>query len=127
MPDQPETDPHRAAGKDGVVIVLLTGPSGEELQRIATCLVEERLAACVNILPDVTSVYRWQGGIERDSEALGIVKTGRTLVDRLRDRVLELHRYDVPEVLVIETTGGSRAYLDWVLDSVSSRSDDGTA
>lgn len=127
MPEERETDPDGAAGIDRVVIVLLTGPSGRELQRIATCLVDERLAACVNILPDVTSVYRWKGGIERGSEALGIVKTGRALVDRLRDRVLQLHPYDVPEVLVIETTGGSRAYLEWVLDSVSSRSDDGTA
>jgi periplasmic divalent cation tolerance protein len=120
-------DPQAAARDDGVVIVLLTGPSGEELQQLATRLVEERLAACVNILPGVTSVYRWQGGIERDSEALGIVKTGRALVDRLQARVLQLHPYEVPEVLVIESTGGSRAYLDWVLDSVSSRSDDGAA
>ncbi len=127
MPAKPEMDPQATAGDDGVVIVLLTGPSGEELQQMATRLVEERLAACVNILPGVTSVYRWQGGIESGSEALGIVKTGRDLVDRLQARVLGMHPYEVPELLVIETTGGSRAYLDWVLDSVSSRSDDGAA
>jgi len=127
MPAEPETDPHAAGGNDGIVLVLLTGPSPEELQRLATRLVEERLAACVNILSGVTSVYRWQGGIERDSEALGIVKTARSLVERLQARVLELHPYDVPEVLVVETSGGSRDYLDWVLDSVSPRSDDGAA
>ena len=127
MPAKPEQDPQADARDDGVVIVLLTGPSGEELQQLATRLVEERLAACVNILPGVTSVYRWEGRVERASEALGIVKTGRALVGRLQARVLQMHPYDVPEVLVIEPTGGSRAYLDWVLDSVSSRSDDGAA
>ena len=127
MPVEPDTEPQAAAADDEVVIVLLTGPSGKELHGMATRLVEERLAACVNILPGVTSVYRWQGGIEQGSEALGIVKTSRSLVERLRARVLEMHPYDVPEVLVIETTGGSRAYLDWVLDSVSPRSDDGAA
>jgi periplasmic divalent cation tolerance protein len=127
MPAEPEVDPQATAGDDGVVIVLLTGPSGEELQQMATRLVEERLAACVNILPGVTSVYRWKGGIERGSEALGIVKTARALIERLQARVLQMHPYEVPEVLVIEATGGSRDYLDWVLDSVSSRSDDGAA
>ena len=127
MPAGPEPDRRSPARDDEVVIVLLTGPSGEELQQLATRLVEERLAACVNILPGVTSVYGWEGRVERASEALGIVKTGRALVDRLQARVLQMHPYDVPEVLVIEPTGGSRAYLDWVLDSVSSRSDDGAA
>ena len=127
MPAGPEPDRRSPARDDEVVIVLLTGPSGEELQQLATRLVEERLAACVNILPGVTSVYGWEGRVERASEALGIVKTGRALVGRLQARVLQMHPYDVPEVLVIEPTGGSRAYLDWVLDSVSSRSDDGAA
>ena len=127
MPAEPETVPRGVAADDRVVLVLVTGPGGEDLEEIGARLVEERLAACVNILPDVLSVYRWRGAVERDSEAMGIAKTRRSLVERLQARVLQLHPYEVPEVLVIDTAGGSRAYLDWVLDSVSSRSDDGAA
>ena len=127
MPAEPETVPRGVAADDRVVLVLVTGPSGEDLEEIGARLVEERLAACVNILPDVLSVYRWRGAVERDSEAMGIAKTRRSLVERLQARVRQLHPYEVPEVLVIDTAGGSRAYLDWVLDSVSSRSDDGAA
>ena len=111
----------------GVVVVFLTGPTHQQLEDMATRLVEEGLAACVNILPGVTSVYRWRDRVERDTEALGIVKTDARLLSRLEDRVRELHTYDLPEVLVIESVGGSRAYLDWVLDSVTSRSGDGEA
>ncbi|MEJ2482414.1 MAG: divalent-cation tolerance protein CutA [Gemmatimonadota bacterium] len=116
-----------ATDRERVIAVFLTGPTRDQLEALATRLVEERLAACVNILPDLTSVYRWRGRVERDTEALAIVKTVARLLPRLEARVRDLHSYDLPEVLAIESVGGSRAYLDWIVDSVESRSGDGAA
>jgi periplasmic divalent cation tolerance protein len=113
--------------RDDVIAVLLTGPTREQLEELATHLVEERLAACVNIVPKITSVYRWRDRVERDTEALAIVKTVAALLPDLETRVRELHSYDLPEVLALESAGGSRAYLKWVIDSVESRSGDGAA
>jgi periplasmic divalent cation tolerance protein len=113
--------------RDGVIAVFLTGPTRERLEELATHLVEERLAACVNIVPGITSVYRWHDRVERDTEALAIVKTVAALLPDLEARVRELHSYDLPEVLALESAGGSRAYLKWVIDSVESRSGDGAA
>jgi periplasmic divalent cation tolerance protein len=127
MSDEAEEAAPTAAADDRVVLVLVTGPSRQVIEEIGTRLVEERLAACVNIVPEVTSVYRWRERVERASEALGILKTTIALAGRLESRVQEMHPYDVPEVLVIDTAGGSQAYVDWVLDSVSSRSGDGAA
>ncbi len=126
MPPAVEADSlHPSPGS--VVVVFLTGPTREQLVDLASRLVEEGLAACANVLPDVTSVYRWQGRVERDTEALGIVKTALRLLPELEARVRELHSYDLPEVLAVESAGGSPAYLEWVLDSVASRSGDGEA
>lgn len=108
-------------------MVLLTGPGREQLEDLATRLVEEGLAACANVLPDVTSIYRWQGRVERDSEALAMVKTAAGLVPELEARVRELHSYDLPEVLAIESVGGNEQYLEWVVNSVAARSGDGQA
>ena len=113
--------------RENVVVVFITGPSREQLVELASRLVDEGLAACVNVLPDVTSIYRWQGVVKRDSEALGIVKTASGLLPDLEARVRELHAYEVPEVLAIETAGGNRSYLEWVLESVAARSGDGEA
>ena len=77
-------------------------------------LVDERLAACVNVLPTMTSFYRWQGGVERDAERQVIIKTTRDRVVAVQQRLIELHSYDVPEVLVLPVSDGSTAYLDWI-------------
>ena len=97
------------------VVVLSTAGSADEAERIATALVDERLAACVNLVPTVTSIYRWQGAVERATEVLMVMKTRRPLVKRLVARLRELHSYEVPEAIVLPIEGGSRPYLDWVL------------
>jgi periplasmic divalent cation tolerance protein len=96
------------------VVVLSTAGSPDEAERIATALVDERLAACVNIVPSVTSIYRWQGAVEHATEVLMVMKTRRALAKRLVDRLQQLHSYDVPEAIVLPIDAGSRPYLDWV-------------
>jgi periplasmic divalent cation tolerance protein len=99
-------------------LVLTTCGSREEAQRIANGLVERRLAACVNIVPQIESVYRWQGKIESATEWLLLIKTTAALFERLRDALLELHSYDVPECIEIGIEDGSAAYLEWIGESV---------
>ena len=97
------------------VVVLSTAGSPAEAERIATALVEERLAACVNLVAPVTSIYRWQGAIERGSEVLMVIKTRRAAVTKLTARLRALHSYDVPEAIVLPITAGARDYLGWLL------------
>jgi periplasmic divalent cation tolerance protein len=101
------------------VITLCTCGSREEAERLATILVEERLAACVNILPGVHSVYRWQGKIESASEHLVFIKTTEARQRGLERRIGELHSYDIPEVISMPIVSGSKKYLTWVADQVS--------
>jgi periplasmic divalent cation tolerance protein len=96
------------------VVVLSTAGSQEEAERIATTLVEERLAACVNLVAPLTSIYRWQGAIERATEVLLVIKTRRALAARLMARLGALHSYDVPEAIVLPIIAGARPYLDWL-------------
>jgi len=109
----------------GVRVVLVTGPEPATLESIGRVLVEERLAACVNIIPGVTSVYRWEGEIRADSEALAVIKTTEDCVQAARLRVAELHPYDVPEFVALEVVEGSPAYLQWVRESVATGGGDG--
>ena len=97
-----------------VELALVTAPDTATAERIAHALVEERLAACVNLVPGLRSIYRWQGGVEDDTEVLLVVKTCSDRARALQERVLALHPYDVPEVLRVPVRGGSEAYLDWV-------------
>jgi periplasmic divalent cation tolerance protein len=92
----------------------MTAGSEEEADHIAESLVAETLAACVNIIPGVTSVYRWQGRVERDREWLLVAKSHGEALDNLVQRVQELHSYDVPEIVALPLTGGSEAYLSWI-------------
>lgn len=96
------------------LVVLITAGSQEEADRIAQALVGEMLAACVNIVPGVTSVYRWEGEVQRDQEWLLVVKSRREALDDLVQRVQALHSYDVPEVIALPLSGGSEAYLQWI-------------
>jgi periplasmic divalent cation tolerance protein len=95
-------------------LCFCTCPDLESAQRIADSLVEERLAACVSVLPGLRSVYRWQGAIQRADEVLLLVKTTRERVEPLTARVASLHPYELPEVVAVEVAGGLAAYLDWV-------------
>jgi len=99
-------------------IVLTTAGSEEEAQKIARHLVEKRLAACVNIIPQVESIYRWQGKVESAREWLLLVKTTQERFPAVRDAIRELHSYDVPECVVLSIEAGSSDYLQWLADSV---------
>ena len=100
------------------VIVLTTFPVEGDADAFARTLVTERLAACVNVLPPMTSVYRWKGEIEQASERQLVIKTARSSLDRLKARLTELHPYDVPEILVIQIADGGEPYLKWLEESV---------
>jgi periplasmic divalent cation tolerance protein len=95
-------------------IILTTAGSKEEASKIAHALVERRLAACVNIVPQIKSVYRWQGKVETAHEWLLLIKTQAELFERIRDAVKELHSYELPECVMLEVTAGSQEYLDWI-------------
>ncbi|MDE2972509.1 MAG: divalent-cation tolerance protein CutA [Acidobacteriota bacterium] len=99
-------------------IALTTLSSREQAERLAEALVAERLAACVNVLGPVASIYRWEGRVARDEEVLLFIKTTREGVEPLQTRVLELHPYDTPEFLALEVGAGAPDYLAWVVDSV---------
>jgi periplasmic divalent cation tolerance protein len=101
------------------VIVLTTLPADADGAAFARGLVEERLAACVNLLAPMESIYRWDGNIEMESERQLVIKTSRERVVALWDRVRELHPYDVPEFLVLPIVDGNDAYLRWVGESTT--------
>ena len=103
-----------------VVLVLTTIAAEADGSVLARTLVDERLAACVNVLPPMTSVYRWKGQVEQDREQQLIIKTTRDKLPALEARVRELHSYELPEFVVIAARGGSDAYLRWVGESVGS-------
>jgi periplasmic divalent cation tolerance protein len=105
--------------RENLIVVLVTAGSLAEAQSIATALVEERLAACVNIVGPIESVYRWGGKIQREQERLLLIKTRSSSFDRLAARVHELHSYDTPEVIAVPITTGSHAYLQWLRTSTS--------
>lgn len=99
-----------------VCVALTTCPDEGTARRIASALVEERLAACVNVVPELTSVYRWEGLVETESECLLIVKTRPERLEELQRRLEELHPYDLPELVALPVAGGSPAYLKWVVE-----------
>ena len=99
------------------VIVLTTLPADADGEALARTLVGERLAACVNLLPAMTSIYRWEGQVEQDTERQVILKTSRERVVALWERLRELHPYEVPEFVVLPITDGSDAYLRWLGES----------
>ena len=99
------------------VMVLTTLPVDADGPGFARSLVDERLAACVNLLAPMESVYRWEGNIEQETERQVVIKTSRDRVSLLWDRIRELHPYDVPEFLVLPIVDGNDAYLRWVADS----------
>ena len=101
------------------LVVLVTVPSREDGERIADALVGESLAACVNVIGPIRSVYRWQGEICRDDEHLLMIKTTRPRYAALEARVLALHTYETPEVIALPVAQGAAAYVAWLAGSVT--------
>lgn len=97
-------------------MALSTAPDAWHAERIARALVDERLIACASLVPGLTSIYRWQGAVQADAEVLLLMKTRRALVPRLKERLPQLHPYQVPELVVTEVTDGLEPYCRWVLD-----------
>jgi periplasmic divalent cation tolerance protein len=101
-------------------VVLITVGNQEEAESIAEALVTDRLAACVNIIQHCRSIYRWAGKINRDDELLMMVKTRRTLFPAVRDRVIQMHSYNVPEIIALDIQNGSQAYYEFLKDNLKS-------
>ena len=101
------------------VIVLTTFPSDGDVAALAHTLVSERLAACVNVLPQMESTYRWHGAVETASERQLIIKTEWSRIESLKQRLSALHPYDVPELLVLAVADGGESYLRWIAESTA--------
>ena len=95
-------------------IVLTTAGSQEEARKVAAFLVQQRIAACVNIVPQIESVYRWKGEVETASEWLLIIKTSAPNFEKIRAALERLHSYELPECIQLEISAGSQKYLDWL-------------
>jgi periplasmic divalent cation tolerance protein len=110
----------RRGGKEGFVVVLVTCANLPEAQRIADAAIEQRLAACANMLTaPVRSTYRWQGKVEQATEVLLLIKTSQAKLAALQAEVKRLHSYDVPEFIALPIVSGSAAYLAWLEDSLA--------
>lgn len=102
----------------GVCLVLVTVPDGEFGARLAQAVVNDRLAACGNVIPGLSSVYRWKGEVHQEQESLVLFKTRTSVLGALERRVVELHPYEVPEFLALPVTDGHLPYLEWVMGEV---------
>lgn len=103
----------------GRLVVLSTVARAEDAERIGRALVERGLAACVNVLPAVTSIYRWKGTLEKEEERLLLIKTRAERFEALKQALVSLHPYEVPEVLALPIADGHQPYLDWLDESVA--------
>jgi periplasmic divalent cation tolerance protein len=101
------------------LVVYITAPNEDEAAGIARALVEAKLAACVNIVRDIRSIYSWQGKIEDDKEVLMIAKTRLKLFSALKAKVLEMHSYSVPEIIAMPIVDGSEEYMNWLKEVTS--------
>jgi periplasmic divalent cation tolerance protein len=101
------------------VVVLSTVGTAEDAARVARALVERRLAACVNVVPAVRSIYRWKGRVEEDEERLLVIKTRRDRIEALREALVALHPYELPEAIVLPIEAGHPPYLAWLDESVT--------
>ncbi len=104
--------------KNEVKVVLVTAPAGDRALELAKGILESETAACVNIIPSIRSIYRWEGKVCDDEEVLLVIKTVSTGVEALKREVVSKHPYEVPEFVVLDVSGGHAPYLDWVRDSV---------
>jgi len=106
------------------IVVLSTCETAEEADRIATALVENRLAACVNIVPGVRSVYRWKGAVEKADEFLLVIKTSRPLLEKAQAEIERIHSYDLPEAIALAVVDGSEQYLEWMNSNLGQEDED---
>ena len=105
-----------------VCMVFVTAPNEEVAAMLARAVVDEGHAACGNLIPRVRSIYRWQGEVHDEEETLTVFKTTEAAADGLRIRIVALHPYECPEVVIVGTDGGHAPYLSWVADSVTKKS-----
>jgi len=101
-----------------VMLAVTTFPDPEQASQIGTELVQSQLAACINVLPGATSIYRWQGEVEQEGEIIALMKTTADRFEDLKARLTELHPYDEPELIALDVTAGTAGYLDWVRECV---------
>jgi periplasmic divalent cation tolerance protein len=99
------------------IVTLCTVPDRESGERIAQALVHERLAACVNLVPGLSSTYRWQGKVEKANECLLIIKTTAGKFEAVKDRIKSLHSYDLPEIIAVPISAGDDGYLKWLTEN----------
>lgn len=103
-----------------VIIVFCTFPTKNDARQIGTLLVKKQLVACVNIIPELESIYEWDGNVQRESEALVMMKTKRECFELLEIKLQELHPYDTPEIIATDVVDGAKNYLKWVKSQTSS-------
>ncbi len=103
------------------ILVLCTVQDKKQGKEIAKQLVSEGIAACVNIVPKLLSIYRWEGEISEDEEALMLIKTKKTLFEQVQNRILQLHTYDLPEIIAFDISDANKAYLDWISKETGSK------
>jgi uncharacterized protein involved in tolerance to divalent cations len=113
-----DTSTRTLVAVEDCIQVLTTVPTKQDGKRLAQTLVEERLAACIQVLGPMQSTFRWQGKVETATEYLCLIKTTAAAFGRLRDRIRELHTYDVPELIAMPITAGSEEYIAWLESSV---------
>lgn len=99
-------------------ILITTLPEMEQAKQMAQTIVNQKLAACINILPQMVSIYRWQGALEEGTEHMLVIKTEVARLDELKKTILEMHPYELPEIIVVPIVGGHPPYLDWIGESV---------
>jgi len=107
--------------KGKIKVVFVTVPDEENAEKIAREVVQSRLAACVNIVKNISSIYMWKGKVEEGGELLLIIKTSSSAFKRLKDRIKTIHPYSVPEIIAIDVTDGNRDYIKWVLEETSKK------
>ncbi len=102
-----------------VIIILITVPDKQTANHLASILIENRLAACVNVIPGITSHFRWEGKVCSDSELMLIIKTRQSIFKIVEKLILDEHPYDVPEIIALNLTDGFPGYLNWVINETS--------
>jgi len=107
------------------IVVIISTPNKEEAAKIVHSLLNERLIACANIVGPVSSVFWWQGKIDEENEFLVLMKSHKNIFERISERVMEIHSYDVPEIIALPIIEGSQSYLDWLETSLQPVSEDG--
>ncbi len=101
---------------EDIIVVMVTAATESHGLEIGRSLIEEKLAACVNLIKGLRSLYMWEGRLSDDQEILMLIKTRRSLFPKLKDRVIELHTYEVPEIIALPVVEGSSSYLKWVAE-----------